>query len=46
MEEHVTRMVEIRNAHGILVEKSEVRTPLGRTRYGWYNSRVDLREIG
>jgi hypothetical protein len=40
-------MREVRNAHKILVTKSEGKRPLGRPRRRWEdNIRMDLREIG
>jgi hypothetical protein len=44
---HVARMVEKRNAYGILVGKPEGKRPLGRPRRRWENNiKMDLREIG
>jgi hypothetical protein len=40
-------MGETRNAYGILVEKPEGKSPLGRPRRRWVdNIKMDLREIG
>jgi hypothetical protein len=44
---HVARMGEKRNACRILVEKPQVKRPLGRPRRRWVdNIKMDLREIG
>jgi hypothetical protein len=46
-EGHVARMGEKRNAYGLLVGKSEGKTPLGRPRRRWVdNIKIDLGEIG
>ena len=43
---HVTRMVEGRVVHRVLVGKPEVKRPLGRPRRRWDNIKMDLREVG
>jgi hypothetical protein len=44
---HVTRKVNMRNAHNILVGKSEWKRPFGRYRRRWKDKIIiDLREIG
>jgi hypothetical protein len=43
---HVACMIEMRNAHIILVRKSEGKRPLRRPRHRWEdNIRIDLRKI-
>jgi hypothetical protein len=43
---HVERMVDMRNAHKILVRKPEGKTPLGRPRRRCkYDMKLDLKEI-
>jgi hypothetical protein len=45
--EHVTRIRDIRNACRNLVQKSEGKKPLGRSRRSWEdNIRMDLMVIG
>jgi hypothetical protein len=45
--EHVAHMGDMRNAHNILVEKTEGKRPLGRPRRRWEdNITVDLWETG
>jgi hypothetical protein len=40
-------VAEKRNAHGVLVGKSEVKKPLGRPRSRWEgNIKINVREIG
>jgi hypothetical protein len=44
---HVARMVRMRIAYNILVEKLEMKRPLGRSRPRWEdNIRIYLKEIG
>ena len=44
---HVARMGEEREAYRFLVEKPEVKRPLGRPRRRWVdNIRMDLQELG
>jgi hypothetical protein len=44
---HVARMGEERKLYRVLVEKTEGKRPLGRTRHRWEDGiRMDLREIG
>ena len=44
---HVTRMVEGRGVHKILVGKPEGKRPLGRPTRRWeYNIKMDLEEVG
>jgi hypothetical protein len=38
--------MEKRNAYRLLVEKPEVKRPLGRPRYRWVDIRIDLGEVG
>ena len=45
--EHVARMGERRGACRVLVERPEVRRPLGRPRRGWEdNIKMEFREVG
>ena len=43
---HVTRMVEGRGVHKVLVGKPEGRRPLWRPRRRWKNITMDLEEMG
>ena len=44
---HVARMGERRVVHKVLVEKPEVKRPLGRPRRRWEdNIKMDLQEVG
>jgi hypothetical protein len=44
---HVVRSSKKRNAHSLLIRKSQGRRPLGRPRRRWVNNiKMDLREIG
>jgi hypothetical protein len=46
-EEHVTRKVENRGVHRVLVENLRQRYPLGRPRCRWKgNIEMDIQEIG
>jgi len=44
---HVARVGERRDVYRVLVEKTEGKRPLGRTRRRWEdNSKMDLQEVG
>jgi len=44
---HVARKGDRRNAYGVLVEKPEVKRPLGRPRRRWDdNIKIDIQEVG
>jgi hypothetical protein len=42
----VLSMGEMRNPYKVLVEKPEVKRPLGRPRHRWEDIKMDLKDVG